>query len=198
MESFTTWNNTAYKFALEKFEGQRLMSKLQADQATWDTTFDGWRIRNYYLRQITDTADVITRGRQLDTIISITAADLRRRNDSYESLNYYNLSNEINLLKLRGDSSVKYALIEKNKRISVPFSVFILTLIGVSLSSRKVRGGIGIKIGLGIGLSFSYILFLRFAEIFVHADMLPPVIALWVPNLAYLIVAIILYHKAPK
>ena len=198
IESFTAWNNTAYKFSLEKFDGQRLVSKLQSDQAVWDTSFHGWRVRNYYLRQCFDSTEVITRGNRLDTVINITAGDLRRRKDLYESLDYAQLNDEIDLLKLRGDNSVKFALIEKNKRLTVPFSVFILTLIGVSLSSQKVRGGIGLKIGLGIGLSFSYILFLRFAEMFVYTDILPPFTALWLPNLVFAIVAAALYLKAPK
>ena len=198
IESFTAWNNTAYKFSLEKFDGQRLASKLQSEQAVWDTSFHGWRVRNYHLRQCYDSTEVITRGSRLDTVIGVTASDLRRRKDLYESLNYAQLNDEIELLKLRGDTSVKFALIEKTKRLTVPFSVFILTLIGVSLSSQKVRGGIGLKIGLGIGLSFSYILFLRFAEMFVYTDMLPPFIALWLPNLVFAIVAAALYLKAPK
>jgi lipopolysaccharide export system permease protein len=198
IESFTTWNNTAYKFSLEKFDGKRLVSKLQSEQAVWDTSFGGWQVRNYYLRQCGDSTETLTRGSRLDTVVNITADDLRRRADLYESMNYFRLNDEINLLKLRGDNSVKFALIEKNKRITVPFSVFILTLIGVSLSSQKVRGGIGIKIGLGIGLSFSYILFLRFAEMFVHTDVLPPFVALWLPNLVYAVVAATLYMKAPK
>jgi lipopolysaccharide export system permease protein len=198
MESFMTWNNTAYKFSLEKFDGKKLLSKLQAEQAIWDTSFNGWRVRNYYIRHITDSSETIKRGKQLDTVISITAEDLRRRANSYESLDYADLDNEIDLLKLRGDKSVKYALVEKYKRVTVPFSVFILTLIGVSLSSQKVRGGIGLKIGLGVGLSFSYILFLKFAEMFVFSDFLSPLVALWIPNLLFLVVAIFLYIKAPK
>jgi lipopolysaccharide export system permease protein len=101
-------------------------------------------------------------------------------------------------LKQRGDKSVKFALIEKNTRIAVPFSVFVLTLIGVSLSSRKVRGGIGLKIGIGLALSFSYILFLRFSEMFVHSGLLSPAIALWVPNILYALIAAVLYRIAPK
>lgn len=198
MESFTTWDNTAYKFTLEKFDGLNLLSKLTSEQAVWDTSFGGWKVHNYYLRKFTDSGDVTIRGKQIDTVISITAKDLRRRNDSYESLNYFELNKEIAQLQMRGDNSVKRALIEKYKRTTVPFSAFILTLIGVSLSSRKVRGGIGLKIGLGIGLSFSYILFLRFAEMFVHTDTLSPLMALWLPNIIYALIAIILYIKAPK
>ncbi len=198
MENFSTWNNTADKFALEKFDGLRMLSKLTAERAVWDTSFNGWKVHNYTMRTLTDSGELITRGRQLDTVISITAADLRRYRELNESLDYWKLNETIAQLQARGDNSVQFALIEKYKRVTIPFSVFILTLIGVSLSSRKVRGGIGLKIGVGIGLSFSYILFLRFAEMFVHAGILSPAIALWVPNIVYAIIAVGLYIKAPK
>jgi lipopolysaccharide export system permease protein len=93
---------------------------------------------------------------------------------------------------------VKFALIEKNTRFALPFSAFILTIMGVALSSKKRRGGIGWNIGIGIALAFTYILFLRFSQMFVHAGALPPVIALWLPNLVFAIIAGFLYRIAPK
>ena len=99
---------------------------------------------------------------------------------------------------MRGDQMVKYALIEKHTRFAMPFSAFILTIIGVSLSSKKRRGGIGMNIGIGIALSFSYILFLRFSQMFVHTGALPPSIALWLPNVIYAVIAVFLYRIAPK
>jgi len=198
MSNFSTWDNSAYRFSLEEFDGPKLRSKLTSDRAVWDTSFNGWRVQNYVIRTIEDSTEVITRGASLDTVISITAADLRRFKELYEALNLWELNETIARLKLRGDESVKYALIEKNTRIAIPFSVFILTLMGVSLSSRKMREGMGIKIGVGIALSFCYILFLRFSEMFVYADTLPPFIALWLPNLLFAFVAIGLYIKAPK
>jgi lipopolysaccharide export system permease protein len=93
---------------------------------------------------------------------------------------------------------IKYAQIEKHTRLALPFAAIILTLMGVSLSSKKKRGGIGINIGIGIALSFSYILFLRFSQMFVHSGVLPPWLALWVPNILYGAVALFLYRIAPK
>ncbi|MBR1950587.1 MAG: LptF/LptG family permease, partial [Bacteroidales bacterium] len=81
---------------------------------------------------------------------------------------------------------------------ALPFSAFILTIIGVSLSSQKRRGGIGLNIGIGIALSFSYILFLRFSQMFVHTGALPPFVALWLPNILFAFVAVALYRIAPK
>ena len=99
---------------------------------------------------------------------------------------------------MRGDANVIYAQIEKHTRLALPFSAFILTVMGVALSSRKRRGGIGWNIGLGIALAFSYILFLRFSQMFVFTGALPPSIALWLPNLLFSIIAIVLYKLAPK
>ena len=91
-----------------------------------------------------------------------------------------------------------YALIEKNNRFSLPFSAFILTIMGVSLSTKKRRGGIGWNIAIGIALSFSYILFMKFSEMFVYTDTLPPGIAIWLPNMLFAVVAAVMYIIAPK
>ena len=119
-----------------------------------------------------------------------------------ENTDAIQLPEELNELietqEMRGDQMEKYALIEKHTRVALPFSAFILTLIGVSLSSQKRRGGIGMNIGIGIALSFSYILFLRFSQMFVHTGTLPPAIALWVPNVIFAFIAIFLYRIAPK
>ena len=115
-----------------------------------------------------------------------------------ETLSYNELEELIDMQRMRGDSMVKYSLIEKHTRFAVPFSAFILTLIGVSLSSKKRRGGIGLNLGLGIGLSFSYILFLRFSQMFVITDTLPPWLAMWLPNILYAVIAAVLYRMAPK
>ena len=113
-------------------------------------------------------------------------------------MNYKELNNLIDTQRMRGDANVKFALIEKNTRFALPFSAFILTIMGVALSSKKRRGGIGWNIGIGIALAFTYILFLRFSQMFVHTDTLPPVIALWLPNLVFTIIAGFLYRIAPK
>lgn len=199
VESFSTWNNTAYKFTLERFDGNRLASKLSAETAVWDTTFNGWRLKKYFIRDYyEDMTDRIRSGAQLDTVIALTVDDFYVKKKTVETLNYYELNRFIARQELRGDSNVKYSLIEKHKRFTLPFSAFILTLMGVALSSKKKRGGIGWNIGIGIALSFSYILFMKFSEMFVYTDTLPPGWALWLPNILYAVVAAVLYRIAPK
>ncbi|MCL1973912.1 MAG: LptF/LptG family permease, partial [Bacteroidetes bacterium] len=198
MENFWSWSNTASKFTLETFSDNQMISKLSADRAVWDSTLMGWRLEEYYIRQIEGEHEKIEHGRSRDTVLTLTLQELIQRKGAVEALNYYELNEEINKLKMRGDDRVKFALVQKNTRLAVPFSAFILTLMGVALSSKRRRGGIGLNIGVGIGLSFTYILFLRFSEMFVVGDLLPPFIALWVPNMLFAVVAAVLYRLAPK
>ena len=100
--------------------------------------------------------------------------------------------------KMRGEENVKIDKIEKKKRFEMQVSALMMKIMGVSLSSKKRRGGIGWNIGIGIALSFSYILFLKFSEMFVYTDFLPPGLALWVPNILYAIISGFLYRIAPK
>ena len=198
VEQFSRWANTAYRFTLERVEKGRIISKLSAESAAWDSTLGGWKLKNYYIRDFYGESEVVRTGRQIDTVISLTIDDFYRRKNIVESLSERDLNDLISVQKMRGDALVKNALIEKNNRIAMPFSAFVLTIIAVSLSSRKKRGGLGLNIGIGLALSFSYILFMRFSQMFVHTGIMSPALALWIPNIVFAIVAFILYRLAPK
>ncbi len=142
--------------------------------------------------------DHIRSGERLDTVLNLTVTDFYRNKKTVESLSYSQLNELIDTQNMRGDKNVMYAQIEKHTRFALPFSAFILTIMGVALSSRKKRGGIGWNIGVGIALSFSYILFLRFSQMFVFTGTLPPWLALWLPNIIFAIITGFLYKYAPK
>ena len=200
VESFSTWNNTAYNFTLESLDGEEhLVSKLSAESAQWDSLKQHWKLKNYFIRDYgPGMKDKIRSGKQLDTALSLTVEDFYRSRFYTEQLSRKDLDALIRVQKDRGDATVMFAQIEKNNRLSLPFSAFILTIIGVSLSTKKRRGGIGWNIAIGIALSFSYILFMRFSEMFVYTNTLPPGIAIWLPNVIFTFVAIALYRLAPK
>lgn len=198
MESFNNLNKTAMKFTLESLDGHKITSKLSAETAVWDSTKQGWTLYDYYIRSYKGNVEQIESGKIKDTVINLTFSDLATRKNVVESLSFNKLNEMIKVQKLRGDKMVKYAQIEKHTRLALPFAAIILTIMGVSLSSKRKRGGIGINIGIGITLSFSYILFLRFSQMFVHSGVLPPYIALWVPNMVYGLIAYFLYRIAPK
>ncbi|MBR1573381.1 MAG: LptF/LptG family permease [Bacteroidales bacterium] len=200
VESFSKINNTAYKFSLESVENNRLTSKLSAESAVWDSTFGGWRLRKYFLREYAQNSiyDRVRYGDKLDTVINLTVTDFLRRKDTVESQDINELNDFIDMQRMRGDATVQHSLVEWHTRFALPFSAFILTILGVSLSSRKKRGGIGWNLAAGIALSFSYILFLKFSQMFVATGTLPPWFAIWLPNIIYTIIAAVLYHLAPK
>ena len=198
-ESFSSWNNTAYRFTLEKIVDNKLVSKISAESAVYHEDTDTWTLKKYFIRDYNeDLTDRIRSGKQIDTTIALSSKDFYLTEKTVETLNYKELNNLIDTQRMRGDANVKFALIEKNTRFALPFSAFILTIMGVALSSKKRRGGIGWNIGIGIALAFTYILFLRFSQMFVHTDTLPPAIALWLPNLVFAIIAGFLYRIAPK
>ena len=198
-ETFSAWNNTAYRFTLEKIVDNRLVSKISAESAVYDTTKNVWHLKKYFIREYNeDLTDKIHSGRQLDTTLALSVNDFYWNEKTVETLTYTELNELIATQKLRGDANVKFSLIEKNTRFALPFSAFILTIMGVALSSKKRRGGIGWNIGIGIALAFTYILFLRFSQMFVHTGALPPVVALWLPNVVFALIAAFLYRIAPK
>ena len=199
VETFSAWNQTAYRMTLESVEDGKLVSKLSAESAKWDSTYGGWHMRNYVLRDYSSSLeDKVEVGAKCDTIIPLTIADFYRNEKTVETLTISELNALIDTQKMRGDANVMFALIERNTRFALPFSAFILTIMGVCLSSRKKRGGIGWNIAIGIALSFLYLLFLRFSQMFVYTDTLPPFIALWLPNLVFAVVAAVLYKFAQK
>ena len=199
IESFSRWNNTAYKFTIEDMDGHRLTRKVSAETAVWDSTMAGWHLNKVFIRDYTSgLKDNVSFKEQQDTVIALQIKDLFNNEKTVETLNIRELNDLIATQKMRGDANVMYAAIERQRRVTMPFSVLILTIIGVSLSARKRRGGIGWNIAIGIALAFSYIFFLRMSEMFVYTDTLPPGVAMWLPNLLYAVIAYFLYKQACK
>ncbi|HOK26604.1 MAG TPA: LptF/LptG family permease [Bacteroidales bacterium] len=199
MERYNPEIQTGTNFTLERFDDSgRLESKLTATRVTWDTTTSKWSAWTYYIRDFKDSVEVISRGLRIDTALTIRPEDFSRDPQYVGTMRYKELNDYIGLLRLQGSDELKLFLIEKHRRFANPFSVFILTLIGVSLSSKKIRGGIGMQIGIGLALSFSYILFMQFASQFSLKGNLDPMLAMWIPNILYLAIALFLYRLAPK
>lgn len=199
MESFNPISQAGRNFTIEKFdESGKLESKLSGNMVRYDTATSKWVVINYYLREIKNQEEVISEGDRIDTTLIIGPDDFSWGPGFVGTMTYNELNSYIGLLKLQGSDELKLFLIEKHRRIASPFSVFILTLIGVSLSARKVRGGIGMNIGIGLGLSFSYILFMQFASQFSLKGNLGAMLAMWIPNILYAFIALVLYKLAPK
>jgi lipopolysaccharide export system permease protein len=198
LESYNTNNDYGRRFSIEKFENGELVSKLLSQEIRWDSTKNKWQIRNYYIRDYIDGKQVITTGTVLDTAINLDPQIFKMRDNVVEAMTINKLNDFIENQKMQGSGIVNSLLVEKHRRFSFPFSTYILTIIGVSVSSRKVRGGIGMHIGIGLLISFSYILFLQFSAQYAISGALPAWVAVWLPNLVYSFVAYFLYRLAPK
>ena len=198
-ESFSSWNNTAYNFTLEQVSDDHMISKLSAESAQWDSLAGKWKLRNWFIRDYGEgLQDRIRSGRQLDTTLSLTIDDFYYNDYTIEQLDKRQMDQLIETQIARGDATVKNAQMQKHRRYSMPLSAIILTVIAVSLCSKKRRGGMGWNIAVGLALGFSYVLFEQFSKMFVVTDTLSAGIATWIPNILYAIIAAILYIIAPK
>ena len=197
MSRYDNNTKTGYRFSLEKFEGKILKSRLTAQTVTYDSAYH-WIIKDYMIRNFNGMREELTRGSRLDSIITIEPSDfLISRYDS-ELMTTSALKTYIDRQKKRGVANIKDFEIEYEKRFAMTAASFILTVIGMSLSSRKVKGGMGVNIGIGLLLSFSYILFSTVSSTFAVSGATSPRIAVWLPNIVYSIIAVYLYRKAPK
>ena len=199
MERYENYNKTAYRFSLDKFEDKKLVSHLTARSATYDTTsVHKWTLKNYMIREMDGMRENIIKGDRLDTIIKMEPQDFLITKGMQQTMTSTELDEYIAKQKRRGFANIKEFQIEYHQRIAMSFAAFILTIIGVSLSSRKVKGGMGLYLGIGLALSFSYILFQTISATFAVNGNTPPVLAVWIPNILYTFIAIYLYRTAPR
>lgn len=199
MESYNADADIGYKFSLESFDKEgNLKYKLISDYVRWDSTIHKWSIQNYYERSINGVKETVNSGLVKDTVLPVLPKDFETRESEVESYNLYELNAAIEKERFKGSKVAVYYEYEKHKRLAFPFATFILTLMGVSIASRKVRGGIGIHIGAGIALSFAYILFMQISQTFATKGNLSPALAAWIPNIVFALIAIYLYRRTPK
>jgi lipopolysaccharide export system permease protein len=197
-DSFNNIDKIGYRFSYEKIKGKQLYYKLMSDRILWDSITGKWQVENYFIRHINGMNERIESGVSLDTSFDFHPSEFSRRLNNIETMNNRELDDFIREEQLRGSENVVFYLVEKHKRIALPFATFILTLIGVALASRKVRGGIGLQLGAGITLSFSYILFMQISNTFATNGSLPAAVAVWIPNFIYAIIGGVLMKYAPK
>ncbi|MCX6309022.1 MAG: LptF/LptG family permease [Bacteroidia bacterium] len=197
IDRFEKSSNTGYDFFLEKYEGKTLISRLTANRIQEDSTYH-WTLNEYLIRDFNGLKETITKGSSLDTTIQVKPEEFFIVKGWSEQLTTPELKAYLDRQAVRGVANIKEYSVEYNRRFSFPFSAFILTLIGVSLASRKVRGGMGLHLGLGILISFAYIMFDTVSGSFAEGGGISPGLAVWLPNILFAFVGLYLYIKAPK
>ena len=190
-----------YGFCLDKFEDKKLVSHMTASEIQYDTISDSkyhWKARNWRIRQLKGMRETITSGSVKDTTIMMEPTDLVFSKGQQETFTSPQLKDYISKQIDRGSGNVVQYEVEYHKRIATSFASFILTTIGLSLSSRKRKGGMGTYLGIGLALSFTYIMLQTVSSTFaINADT-PPMLAAWIPNIIFTVVAYFCYRKAPN
>ena len=179
----------------EKFEDKTLKSRLTAQSIKYDT-LNRWVLQEYSIINFEDLRETITYGQKKDTILNMEPKDFLISKNDQEVLTLPQLKTYIERQRDRGVANIKSFEIELYKRYAMTAAAFILTIIGLTLSSKKVKGGMGVNIGIGLVLSFTYILFTTITSTFAISGYTSPMVAMWIPNIVYSIIAIYLYRKA--
>ena len=190
-----------YGFCLDKFENKKLVSHMTASEIQYDTISESkyhWKVQNWKIREMRGMKETIISGIQRDTVIQMEPIDLVYSKGQQETFTSPELSDYISKQINRGSSNVVRYQVEYHKRIATSFASFILTIIGASLSSRKRKGGMGMYLGLGLALSFLYIMLQTISATFAINAGTPPILAAWVPNILFAIVAWFCYRQAPN
>ena len=201
LQQYDDVTKTGYGFSLDKFENKKLVSHMTASVIRYDSISDSryhWKAQSYKIRTLKGLREEIESGAVIDTLIQMEPMDLVFSKGQQETLTSTELSDYISKKVERGSVNVVQYEVEYHKRIATSFASFILTMIGVSLSSRKRKGGMGMYLGIGLALSFGYILLQTISATFaINADT-PALLAAWIPNLLYVIIAYFCYRQAPN
>lgn len=193
-------DTTARDFRIEKFEENKLVYTLKAQRAKWLSEPNNWRLIDYEIRTFDGRKEEIVfgKGETLDTAINITPQDFVRYANQKEMMDTPELQEFIDIEKSRGVGNTKVFEVEKHRRTAEPFTIIILTLIGVSVAARKVRGGMGLHLALGVAVGACYIFLSKFSITFATNESLSPLLGVWIPNIIFTTIAIILVAKAQK
>lgn len=192
---------SGYGFSLDKFVDKKLVAHLTAQTIRYDMLSAEryhWKLNMYSIRTLKGLREKLSSGAAMDTIISMEPSDFMYTSNQQETLTLPELKEYIQRQKERGAANISPFEVEYHKRFATPFAAFILTLIGVSLSCEKRKGGMGLSLGVGLALSFSYILFQTISATFAINAGWPAMISVWIPNIIFIMIALYLYRKTPE
>ena len=201
IQQYDDRTKTGYGFSLDKFENKKLISHMTASTVRYDSISESryhWKAMNYKIRTLKGLKEEIKSGAQIDTTIMMEPMDLVFSDGQQETLTSSELRQYISKQIDRGSGNVVQYEVEYHKRIATSFASFILTIIGVSLSSRKRKGGMGLYLGIGLALSFTYILLQTISATFAIQADAPPMLAVWIPNILFVFIAYFCYRQAPN
>jgi len=199
MSSYNNDAKTGYDFTLEKIVNNKLVEKLSAKRIDWNDSTKKWRIHNYKIRTLGVMKDKMVYGDvPKDTTINLLPSDFENEHQIQESFTIPELRDKIDLIKTRGAEGIESYEIELYQRFATPFAVIILSLMGLIVSARKARGGVGFQIAVGFVLAFVYILFYIMSKGIAESGNMPPILAVWLPNIVFGTIGTVMYFTVPR
>jgi lipopolysaccharide export system permease protein len=206
IQNFNNQANTGYQFSLERFDQDRLVEKLSAENIQWDSTKHKWTLK-LWKRKMVDSLFRIEangniptteKGDNLDTTLVITPKDFENDSKMYAGMTIPELTEKIETLKFRGSTGVEAYQVEKDIRFSSPFYIYVLVFMGAIVSAKKSRGGTGFQIALGFLMAFIFILFFTITSTFAQTGSISPLLAAWLPNIIFGMIALAMYKYVPR
>jgi lipopolysaccharide export system permease protein len=192
MSSYNNETKTGYDFTLEKIADNKLIEKLSAKRIEWNDSTKRWKISDYKIRTLGIMKDKMTFNiASKDTVINLAPS-------VYETFTIPELQERISLIKSRGAEGIESFQIEFYQRIATPFAVIILSLMGLIVSARKARGGVGFQIAIGFVLAFVYILFYIMSKGIAESGNMQPILAVWLPNIVFASIGTFMYFTVPR
>ena len=199
VENYNIAKQYGFKFTWEKYDGSELKYKAVSDVLYHDTVAENsWYFDPYAIRTIEGDEETLETGRNYHTVLNLYPKDLYKMKEDFEEMDFFELRDQIQGMREKGSEGVKEYEVEMQRRMAAPAAIIILTLIGAALSSRKVRGGIGMHLGIGITIAFAYILFMQISKSYAISGGLSPFMAVWIPNFIFAVLGVYLLAKAPK
>jgi lipopolysaccharide export system permease protein len=198
VENYRPADAIGFKFSIDKFEKGTMTFKLRSDKIEWDKNINKWKVYNFYSREMHPTGDIIRTGPEFDSAYSFSPESFAISSDRKDQMTTPRLAEYIDHMHRSGSNDIEFYEVELYRRTSGAFSVFIMTLIGVSLASRKLRGGLGWHLVLGVAICAVFEIINKFSVTFSTNSSLPPIVGVWIPNVLFVFVAIYLLVKAPK
>jgi len=196
--NFNFSDSAGFKVSLENVVDGELKSKLYADRLTWNDKTNTWKLSKWWSREFIDGMEILNSGVAMDTMIPFNPEDFFRKNDDVQMFNLAELDEMIVLEEMRGTGNTFFYTTERYKRFAMPFAIIILTIIGVSVASKKSRGGIGLNLGIGLLISFSFLVVFQFFLAYGSSGALHPLLAVTIPNLIFAGIAFVMYRLAQK
>ncbi len=197
IDVYQSRSNIGFRTSLDHFDGKTLTMRLTAERIKYDSAYC-WHFEDYVIREFDGMHEKVRTGERLDTIIPIHPDELFITAMEAQQMPNNKLKAYLDVQRERGIGNIQAFETEWYKRFASPIAAFIMTLMAVTLSARKVRGGMGKNLGIGIALSALYILFSTVSTTFAVSGVMSSFMAVWLPNFVFLAIGLYLYTKAPR